>query len=459
MHRPQRLPARQLLEQRRTKKAKIEGNDDPPVLKRDDTKTTTTTTTTSSTPSESSDETVTSSEAGIEIPSGRLGSPRWQILLTAMSDRLDPFSSLPEPYLSKGEEFLIKFYLLQYPQVTYGFSQRLHPHPVATNFSIALDYSACFQVILARSALYRMTLRRYGTEKEKKALELGMLAHKQKAIQIIRKLSVSTLPSNRLGNDQLIASIISLGTLDRRSGSDSASETHFAEVRKLMKAAGGPGAIRDVSLGRVVLFFECIYGTPIGSYIWEANDLNRLHTRLNQQLELIASQWALSMENASASDEEQNTYPCRWLTTGTKLHQTLSRFGPVTEPTSPSQKAEIIFQLAGLFSLALIVLEYIEDPELLHSHEAHLIERVDRLQLSDRDSCSNVLWLIQINDFADRHKALMWEAAASTWVCKFLSIEVRLNVRQYLLRFLTGEQPVKALQLGTYHFSYASQSV
>ena len=122
------------------------------------------------------------------------------------SDRLDPFAALPVN-LDRFQEHLISFYLLYYPKATYGFSPRLRPHPVASNFSIALTTPACFQVIMARSALYRISLNKYATDAEKQSLELAIMRHKGEALRMVRALSIKASPKRK---DDLLASIISL---------------------------------------------------------------------------------------------------------------------------------------------------------------------------------------------------------------------------------------------------------
>ena len=130
------------------------------------------------------------------------GTPEQKILsllrqsILPFSDRLDPYAALPV-HLDRLQEHLVSFYLLHYPKVTYGFSPLLRPHPVATNFSIALTTTACFQVILARSALYRLSLSKYSGEKQKKALEVVMIRHKSEALRLIRALSAKSSPNRK----------------------------------------------------------------------------------------------------------------------------------------------------------------------------------------------------------------------------------------------------------------------
>ena len=159
--------------------------------------------------------------------------------------------------------------------VSRRFSGRIRWPP---NFSIALTTPACFQVILARSALYRLSLSKYSGEKQKKALEVVMMRHKSEALRLIRALSAKSSPNRK---DDLIASIISLGTLDRRTGSSDAAGMHFMAVRRILKATGGPLAVRSLLLSRVMVFFECIYDTSPESYIWDEADLRQLLPDLN----------------------------------------------------------------------------------------------------------------------------------------------------------------------------------
>jgi hypothetical protein len=95
--------------------------------------------------------------------------------LLPCSDKLDPFASLPTS-LNRFQEHLISFYLFHYPHATYGFNPRLRPHPVATNFTIALTTPACFQTILSRAALYRGSLKTYSSDKERKPWNLPCYA-------------------------------------------------------------------------------------------------------------------------------------------------------------------------------------------------------------------------------------------------------------------------------------------
>ena len=78
--------------------------------------------------------------------------------------------------------------------VSRRFSGRIRWPP---NFSIALTTPACFQVILARSALYRLSLSKYSGEKQKKALEVVMMRHKSEALRLIRALSAKSSPNRK----------------------------------------------------------------------------------------------------------------------------------------------------------------------------------------------------------------------------------------------------------------------
>lgn len=275
------------------------------------------------------------------------------------SDRLDPFAALPVR-LDRLQEHLVSFYLLHYPKVTYGFSPRLRPHPVATNFSIALTTPACFQVILARSALYRLSLSKYVGEKQKKALEVVMMRHKGEALRLIRVLSAKSSPTRK---DDLIASIISLGTLDRRTGSNDTAGMHFMAVRRILKATGGPLAVNSLLLSRVMVFFECIYGTSQESYIWDESDLNHLLPELNAFLAKIWALWKQRSAVAKFRGTSRSGRSQPYLQPGSDLHAILSRNpGPVESseetPVLPQNRLEMMSQLTSLLTLAAIILDY-----------------------------------------------------------------------------------------------------
>src|SRR4051794_5235051 len=55
-----------------------------------------------------------------------------------ISDDLDPFAALPTK-LGRFEGHLITFYLQHYPKMIYGLSPNPKPHPVTSNFQIALS--------------------------------------------------------------------------------------------------------------------------------------------------------------------------------------------------------------------------------------------------------------------------------------------------------------------------------
>ena len=224
-----------------------------------------------------------------------------------VSDKLEPFEALPI-VLSKFTESLVSFYLLQYPKQIYVFNQNLNPHPVYTNFAIAMSAPACFEVILARSALYRMSLGLYGTSLEKAELDTAVVEHKTVAIHRIRQLSAKKTPNK----DEVIASIIALGTLDMRMGSTESADMHYYAVRRLLKEIGGPMSIKDLRLKRVMCFFECIYGTVRNSYIWDRSDFAGILERFNEYLTEIWKTWkerSITPELSSHSSFSQKGFP------------------------------------------------------------------------------------------------------------------------------------------------------
>lgn len=241
-------------------------------------------------------QTVVGEESDEERKSMQQKASQRKILPRDVSDKLEPFEAMPVP-LDRFAEALVSFYLLQYPKATYVFNQNLNPHPVYTNFAIAMNAPACFQIILARSALYKMSAGQYGTTLEKAELETAVVEHKTNAIHRVRHLSAQKVTDK----DELIASIIALGTLDMRMGSTASADVHYSAVRRLLKDIGGPMNIRDIRLKRVMCFFECIYGTVRNSYIWETADFDGILEKFNQYLAEMWEMWKVKSGTPSST--------------------------------------------------------------------------------------------------------------------------------------------------------------
>ncbi|KIX99103.1 uncharacterized protein Z520_05564 [Fonsecaea multimorphosa CBS 102226] len=376
------------------------------------------------------------------------------------SDRLDPFAALPVN-LDRFQEHLISFYLLYYPKATYGFSPRLRPHPVASNFSIALTTPACFQVIMARSALYRIGLNKYATDTEKRSLELAVMRHKGEALKMVRQLSTRSNPNRK---DDLLASIISLGTFDRRSGSQEAAGMHYQAVRKILKTTGGPLAVNSVLLSRVMCFFECIYGTSPESYIWDNSDLKRLVRSLNAFLEKLWEFWqslstisALTAptpreDDAEAGERRIHSFD---LQEGSTLLGLVSRQPPPDAELTQPRRLELIFQLTCLLTLAMITMDLASDFRSLQTYMDTLHQSIEDLRLAGQ-SCNNAMWQIQVNDHSEAHSRRIWRAASFAWVMKHCSYKVQLSLKEWLLAFFTGKPVEQPYQLASFHFSYAT---
>ena len=376
--------------------------------------------------------------------------------LRPFSDRLDPFAALPIS-LDRFQEHLVSFYLLYYPKVTYGFSPRLQPHPVASNFSIALTTPACFQVALARSASYRLSLNKYASDQEKKALELAVVRHKGEALKLVRALSIKSNPKRK---DDLLASMISLGTFDRRLGSKEASGMHYAAVRKILKSTGGPLAVNSVLLSRVMCFFECIYGTSPESYIWDGNDLKRLLAGLNGFLGKLGELWQSlptirSLTERPLVSHRSATIHSFCLQPGSTLLALVERRPPAEAEITQQRRLEIIFQITCLLTLAMITMDFADDFRSLQQYLDSLHKTMEDLQLANQ-SCNNAMWQIQVNDHSESHSKRIWRAASYAWVMKHVSYNVQVTLKEWLLAFFTGKPVGKAYQLDSFHFSYAN---
>ena len=378
------------------------------------------------------------------------------------SDRLDPFAALPVN-LDRFQEHLISFYLLYYPKATYGFSPRLRPHPVASNFSIALTTPACFQVIMARSAMYRVSLNKYSTDAEKKSLELAVMQHKGEALKMVQLLSKKPSPKRK---DDLLASMISLGTFDRRSGSQEAAGMHYQAVRRILKSTGGPLAVNSVLLSRVMCFFECIYGTSPESYIWDDSDVKRLVNGLNTFLKNLRDFWE-SLSTISAlttrpevilgKGKEPETRPLHsfGLQPNSTLLGLITRQPPTEAELTQPRRLEMIFQLTCLLTLGIITMDLADDFRALQVYMDGLHKSIEDLKLAGQ-SCNNAMWQIQVNDHTDTHSRRIWRAASFAWVMKHASYVIQLSLKEWLLAFFTGKPVEKVYRLEPFHFSYAS---
>jgi hypothetical protein len=332
---------------------------------------------------------------------------------------------------------------------------------VATNFSIALTTPACFQVALARSALYRLSLNKYTDDKEKKALELAMMRHKGEALKHIRQLSAKASKSRK---DDLIASIISMGTLDRRTRASSTAGMHYRAVRRILKNTGGPLAVSSLLLSRVMVFFECIYGTSPESYIWDESDLKDLIVEFNAFPARLWKCWKSlrsmsSLLHTKVAGGLRQEYSC--LRRSSSLFATISKPVGPTEPFSdqvlPQHRLEVICQITCLITLAGIVLDNIDDLEELQMYIDSLERMVEDLKLAGQSS-NNVMWQIQINDHSDRHSKRIWNSASYAWVMKHTSWNVQGQLKKWLFDFLMVEdvEGKSAFKMDAFHFSYAS---
>jgi len=364
---------------------------------------------------------------------------------------------------------------------------------VASNFSIALTTPACFQVILARAALYRISLNKYASDTEKIALELAVMRHKGEALKMVRQLSSSSIAEAEAGRaqrtDDLLASIISLGTFDRRTGCKDAAGVHYSAVRRILKATGGPFAVQSVLLSRVMCFFECIYGTSPESYIWDEGDVKRLMHGLNARLARLWEFWrSLSDIHALAESSSETTAPTSatsptlveddqdpqpWSSNETPLHSFCLRPGSTLlsllvgrpllsgeeEGEIPApRRLELIFQVTCLLTLAMVTVDLASDFRALQRYMDGLHKQTDDLRLAGH-SCNNVMWQMQVNDHSDAHGRRIWHAAGYAWVLKHASYKVQATLKDWLLGFFTAQSatvPDKPYRLDPFHFSYAS---
>jgi hypothetical protein len=295
-------------------------------------------------------------------------------------------------------------------------------------------------------------------------------------LKMVRLLSTKSNPKRK---DDLLASIISLGTFDRRSGSQEAAGVHYQAVRRILKSTGGPLAVNSVLLSRVMCFFECIYGTSPESYIWDESDVTRLLNGLNTFLAKLQNFWnslstinALTEESTEESDtsagkgkehetlgkgKEPEAKPIHsfGLRPGSTLLGLVTRQPPADAELTQQRRLEMIFQLTCLLTLGIIIMDSAADFRELQGYMDNLHKSIEDLKLAGL-SCNNAMWQIQVNDHSDAHSRRIWRAASFAWVMKHCSYNVQLSLKEWLLAFFTGKPPQKAYRLDPFHFSYAS---
>ena len=341
-----------------------------------------------------------------------------------------------------------------------------------TDFSLCRFSPACFQVILARSAMTQVHLHTYDSEHEKKALEQAIFKFKGDAIQALQNLSNEYNKSmDKTTKDNLLASIMSLGNLDRRAGSSESANMHYAAIRGILKSTGGPLAVGDPALRRVSLFFECMYGTNPQSYVYDASDFSNLLEGFNK---LLAMAFAISSSHVR-SDEETVDDDGFYIGTDTKLYGMLSKTPPDLFSIAQQYQLELVWQLTCALLLAAIVVDKREHPLQLRQYIRTIVSTVQEgpPKLTVRDSCTNVMWLLfqgmthsseQSWSSSDEqeHSRRILRVVGWMFVCKYLNFGMRLKVKTWVLRFLSqpegraNQLVLQPLQLELFDFSYAS---
>jgi hypothetical protein len=274
-----------------------------------------------------------------------------------------------------------------------------------------------------------------------------MLRHKVEAIKLVHGTSVQYNQSREPKlKDDLLASIMALGILDRRSGSADSADMHYIAIRRILKATGGPLAINNPMLNRVSMFFECIYGTSPQSYIWEEADFPRLLAGTNdllRQIRNISNEPIAAEKGKGRLDAEspviafhsafclrQETAPYICLSKGPHDSSNLTR----------QDRFELIWQLTCLLMLATIIIDYRDEPYRLQAYMDNIYKVVEDVKLSPAETSNNIMWLIQISDLSEEHSKRILRSAESAWVCKHLKYDMQAALKRSLLKFLTGHK-------------------
>lgn len=258
--------------------------------------------------------------------------------------------------------------------------------------------------------------------------------------------------------DNLIAAIISLGTLDDRTGAKDTASMHFATVRRSLRSVGGPLKLRSPMLSTVMAYFECLYGTPTASCVWNAKDTGLLLEDFNSFLGKIWTLWNLLDKEDDGSDDSPGLRNAFALKSPSSLYEAFARPIQREHGEVPIKDTErLIFQLTCLLNLCLVVLDYCTvEGEELREYLDRLNESIEAAQLQ-RLPCNNHMWLIQAHDQSSEHNKRVWQGAGFTFLLKHTPYHLQLQVRDWLLAFMSGERTgeKKALKLNAFNFSYA----
>ena len=313
----------------------------------------------------------------------------------------------------------------------------------------------------------------YNSEQEKRALEQATLKYKGEAIKTLQELSVQyNRTMDATTKDKLLASIMSLGNLDRRAGAAESAATHYTAIRRIHKTTGGPLAIKDPALRRVSLFFECMYGTNPESYVYDTSDFSDLLKSFN---EILKSVWTIAAQNPIAHSDSDSKTHRPYLGPDSRLYAMLSKRPEDPLHIKPPEQLEMVWQLTCTLMLAAIIVDNYDKATRLESYMESIHRTIEEgpLKLSAGNATTNVMWLLFQGSAAsskspwtseeeNEHSGRMLRVVGWMFVCRYLSFTMRMKVKTWLLEVLTAspggtgeaERP-KLMQLSLFDFSYA----
>ena len=378
--------------------------------------------------------------------------------LRILTSALDPFDTLPTS-LDTFTERLVNFWILIVPRTMYAYSPKIKPGPTRKSFSIGLTSPGHFYVNLARAALHRISLNVYSDEKEKRELEVASLRFQGEALKAIRTLSAGERPTSK---DDLLAVTHNIALLSCRYSPEATAEVHLGATRRLIRQRGGPLHIENSDLEHIMLTYEAGLMAKRGSTVWSIADFPAKLGQLNEFLEMLHKVWQRLLKPARITSvlSKFRPLPLPYLQPTSVLYYWLTRDTRSKKAGVYQDIPEYNHQMASILILASIYVDMHQQPIRLFEYKLEVERRIRDAQLdaAEGHGSTNIAYIMQDTECclrSDDFRKLQWAAVGLLWVTKFLRVEKKVDLKDWLVSFLTGVPVQPVLRYTIFDFSYA----
>lgn len=378
--------------------------------------------------------------------------------LRIMAPGLDPFDTLPTR-LDTFKERLISFWILIVPRTMYAFSPKLKPSPTGKSFSIGLTSPGHLYVNLARAALHRLSLNLYSDNKEKRELEVASLKYQGKAITAIRALSAGERPTS---TDDLLAVTHNIALLSCRYSPEETADLLLEATRRLIRQKGGPLHIENSNLEHMILIYEAGLSAKRGSLIWSSSDFPAKLGQLNEFLRMLHKVWQHLSKPARMTSvlSKSRPQPLPYLQPTSALYYWLTRDTRNKQAGVYQDFPEYNHQMAPTLILASVFVEMYQQPLRVFEYKLEVERRVRdaHLNVAEGHGSTNIAYIMQDTECclrSDDFRKLQWAVVGLLWVMKFLEVDKKVKLKEWLVNFLTGAPVKPLLQYTIFDFSYA----